>query len=73
MSAACPHDGLRLVTPDEEPTLQERLRRPYTCEDCGGVSNSRFTQGQAFMLLWARLHALADAIAKERPHATSKR
>lgn len=50
----CEHLALRLVTPGEEPNLQERVRRPYTCDDCNdilGPLGSRFTQAQVTALL----------------------
>ena len=56
----CPHLGLRLVTFDEEPNLQERTRRPFTCDDCNallGLLGSRFTQAQ-----------VTEVLLKERAH-----
>lgn len=63
--AGCPHEGLRLVLPEEDPILAERNRRPFTCDDCGGPELARFTHAQVTMLLWGRL--------KEKSHATAKR
>lgn len=52
MATGCPHWTLRLVTFDEEPDVQERNRRPWTCEDCNGsVHFTRFTSVQVIELL----------------------
>ena len=63
MATGCDHQRLRLITTTEEPNVQERNRRPLTCEDCNyGDLPSRFTLAQGLELL-----------LKERAHATSRR
>jgi hypothetical protein len=44
---------MRAVTPDEEPRLEERRLRPFTCDDCSSeqVGPSRFTQAYVWNLL----------------------
>lgn len=64
--AGCAHLGLRFVTFDEEPNLQERSRRPFTCDDCGGPGTARFTMQHVFELF-------IMPIIKERAHAASRR
>jgi hypothetical protein len=56
---------MRFVTFEEEPNVQERNRRPLTCDDCnesGGVLATRFTLAYA-----------VDLLLKERQNATSRR
>lgn len=56
--AGCDHETLRLVTLEEEPNIQERARRPWTCDDCQGPAPARFTQYQVQKLFLDRLRAL---------------
>lgn len=53
--AGCQHKGMRAVTIEEEPRLDERRRQPFTCDDCTSVAlgPTRFTMGFVINLLLA--------------------
>lgn len=49
----CRHLGMRAVTPEEVPNLEDRKLKPFICEDCTSeaVGQQRFTHAQVINIL----------------------